>query len=243
MSYLADTHMHSIYSYDGQMRLEEMVKQGIKLGLQYMAFTEHLEFNQITLKQFFNRYQVYSKEIDELQQKYPNIKLLKAVEFSNPEEHLEELEKVNRLDLDYVIGSNHMMPETNQEIDILKYYQRILKMVEIGGIDAVGHLDYLRRRYQDIEPSHVLEQIFEQMVEKNITLEINSSAIRRTGLDSFPSFDKLKLYKDMGGQRVTIGSDAHRLHEIYDGIPQIDDQYQFEKGVYIKRKFVPLQYR
>lgn len=30
MSYLADMHMHSIYSYDGQMRLKQMVERGIR---------------------------------------------------------------------------------------------------------------------------------------------------------------------------------------------------------------------
>jgi len=102
MKYLADTHMHSIYSYDGQMCLEDMIKRGEELGLKYMAFTEHLELDQITIKQFLNRYQVYSDEIDKLQEIHPKIKLLKALEFSNPEMHLKELEEVNKLDIYYI---------------------------------------------------------------------------------------------------------------------------------------------
>ena len=66
MKYLADTHMHSIYSYDGQMNMESMVKRGLELGLKYMAFTEHLEFGQITLKQFLNRYGIYVEQLDRL---------------------------------------------------------------------------------------------------------------------------------------------------------------------------------
>ena len=113
MSYLADMHMHSIYSYDGQMRLKQMVERGKKLNLKYMAFTEHLEFNQITIKQFLNRYQLYKEELEQLQECNPEITLIKAVEISNPELYLKELESLNKLDLDYIIGSNHILPKNN----------------------------------------------------------------------------------------------------------------------------------
>jgi len=78
------------------------------------------------------------------------------------------------------------------------------------------------------------------MLKNDITLEINSSAARRKGLDSFPSDEKIELYKKLGGTKVTIGSDAHRLHEIYDSIPKIDNKYNLNKGVYVKRKFISL---
>lgn len=44
----------------------------------------------------------------------------------------------------------------------------------------------------------------------------------------------------MGGDKVTIGSDAHRLNEIYDAIPHIDDEYNFNKGLYLKRQFTSI---
>ncbi|MDE6292746.1 MAG: histidinol-phosphatase HisJ family protein [Bacilli bacterium] len=249
MQYLADTHMHSIYSYDGQMCIPDMVEKGIELGLKYMAFTEHLEFGQISLKQFLNRYQIYSREVDKLQEEYPEITLIKGVEFSNPEKYPHELEEVNKLDLDYIIGSNHEYPKDNNELEILKYYKSILDMVKLGGIDSLGHLDYLRRKYDDSlshnEPlrkirDDLLREIYSYLIVKNIALEINSSAVRRCGLDSFPSDEKLKLYESCGGKKVTIGSDAHRLNEIYDAIPQIDEAYKFDKGLYLRREFISL---
>lgn len=241
MQYLADTHMHSIYSYDGQMCLKDMIMKGISLGLKYMAFTEHLEFSQITIKQFLNRYQVYCNEINKLQEQYPNITLMKGVEFSNPERYPQELEIVNTLDLDYIIGSNHNYPQNNSEAEILKYYQSILKMVRLGGIDTLGHLDYIRRKHDDsIIKDDIIKEIYTYLIKYDIALEINSSAIRRSGLDSFPSSQKLAIYKSMGGTKVTIGSDAHRLNEIYDAIPEIDYLYDFNKGIYLRRKFISL---
>ena len=146
MEYLADTHMHSIYSYDGQMCLEDMIKRGESLGLKYMAFTEHLELGQITIKQFLNRYKVYSTEVDKLQIRFPHIKLIKGVEFTNPEKYPKELEIVNGLDIDYIIGSNHELPESLSEREMLEYYQKILRIVKNGGIDSLGHMDYQERK-------------------------------------------------------------------------------------------------
>lgn len=242
MKYLADTHMHSIYSYDGQMRLESMIEAGISMGLTHMAFTEHVEFGQITLKQFLNRYKVYRDEIEELQEKYPNITLLKGAEISNPEIYRKELEELNKLDLDYIIGSNHITPASSSELDILKYYKSILDIVTEGGIDSLGHLDYLRRKYDDsFITNEIIEEILSVMIKNNITLEVNTSAKRRKNLDSFPSQEKMMIYKNLGGDKITIGSDAHRLNEIYDNIPEVSENYQdLNQGVYVKRKFISL---
>lgn len=241
MPYLADTHMHSIYSYDGQMSIESIINKADKLGLLYLAFTEHLELGQITIKQFLNRYSVYSEEIDTLQEKYPHIKLIKGVEFTNPEKYPKELEIVNNLDIDYIIGSNHELPKSNNALEILKYYQTILSIVKQDGIDTLGHMDYLRRKFDDNNISDdIIKEIYSYLIKYDIALEINTSAIRRKGLDSFPSNKKLELYQNMGGDKVTIGSDAHRLNEVYDSIPLIDSQYDFNKGLYLKRQFISL---
>lgn len=244
MEYLADTHMHSIFSYDGQMCFEEMIQQGRELGLKYMAFTEHLELGQIAIKQFLNRYKVYRRKLDQLQEQNPDITLIKGLEFTNPEKYPKELEIVNSLDIDYIIGSNHELPSTQTEKEILLYYKKILTIVRNGGIDTLAHMDYLRRKYDDSAVNDdVIKEIYSTMQKNNIALEINTSAVRRKGLDSFPSNKKLKLYRDTNGSMITIGSDAHRLNEIYDHIPELSktaDELGFTKGLYLKRKFTPL---
>lgn len=244
MKYLADTHMHSIYSYDGQMDMESMVKRGLELGLKYMAFTEHLEFGQITLKQFLNRYGIYVEQLDRLQEKYPSIQLLKGVEITNPDIYYKELEEIHKLDLDYIIGSNHQLSQIKNEKDIYTYYSTILKMVKMGGFDSLGHMDYIRRKVDDsCFDKDLIKEICSYLIKNDIALEINSSAIRRKNLDSFPSDEKINLYKTCGGEKITIGSDAHRLNEIYDGIEKIDQQYDFDKGIYVKRKYKVLSKR
>ena len=262
MAYLADMHIHSIYSYDGQMRIESVIKRGLELGLKYLAFTEHIELDQITLKQVVNRYKCYCEELEILQEKYPNIKLIKGMEVSNPERHIDELQTINNLDLDYILGSNHLLPKEYSKKEVLLYYKRILQMVKNGGIDAVAHLDYIRRRIDEvILPIGIIEEIFDTLrkcnkyiddttpwalakeendtiISNDIALEINSSASRRINEFSFPNDEKLKLYQQMGGSKVTIGSDAHRLNEVFDNIENVSQKYDFNKGIYLKRKFI-----
>ena len=112
-------------------------------------------------------------------------------------------------------------------------------MVKNGGIDAVAHLDYIRRRIDEvILPIGIIEEIFDTIISNDIALEINSSASRRINEFSFPNDEKLKLYQQMGGSKVTIGSDAHRLNEVFDNIENVSQKYDFNKGIYLKRKFI-----
>lgn len=234
MKYLADTHMHSMYSYDGQMTLEDIVQKGVSLGLKYLCITEHLEFAQISLIQAINRYKIFENEINRLNELYPNIEILKGIEISNPNKYKDNVEKLQDLGLDYIIGSNHNL------IPSIEYYQEILEIVKTGLIDTIGHLDYIRRKYNIECPLELLNEIFESMKKNNVILEVNSSAQRRINDLSFPNSTILDLYLNNYDNRITIGSDAHRVNEIYDGIPTIDERINANKGVFVNRKFLTI---
>lgn len=236
MKYLMDTHMHSIYSYDGQMTIEGIAKKATSLGLNAVAITEHLELDSISLKQFINRYKLYKEEIMRVQEIYPNLKILKAIEIGNPEKHETEMHTIQELDLDYIIGSNHILTS-----DIRAYYETILKIARQGLVDSIGHLDYIRRKYPDEAPADLINQIFETMVKNNITLEVNSSAKRRLNEEGFPKSELIDLYLNNFDNRITLGSDAHRDYEIYDGISELDDRIKADKGYYLNRKFISIQ--
>jgi histidinol-phosphatase (PHP family) len=52
---------------------------------------------------------------------------------------------------------------------------------------------------------------------RGIALEINTSGLRREHFcATMPSFDLLKIYKDMGGELLTLGSDSHGLEQLAD---------------------------
>ncbi|WP_241230040.1 hypothetical protein [Thermosipho globiformans] len=63
----------------------------------------------------------------------------------------------------------------------------------------------------------MISEIFKKIIKEEKILEVNTSAIYRYG-EPNPSYDILKLYRDLGGKYVTIGSDAHRLEDVGRGI-------------------------
>jgi histidinol-phosphatase (PHP family) len=51
-------------------------------------------------------------------------------------------------------------------------------------------------------------------IERGLALEVNDSGLRKPSQIIMPDPLILKWYAEMGGQRLTLGSDAHRLREV-----------------------------
>ena len=56
----------------------------------------------------------------------------------------------------------------------------------------------------------MLEQIFKIIIPKGKGIEINTGSLYKNMSYAHPHMDILKLYKDMGGEIITVGSDAHK---------------------------------
>jgi len=77
---------------------------------------------------------------------------------------------------------------------------------------VLGHLD-LVKRYTKEQSEHdfhdIIGEIFKVIIADGKGIELNTSGFRY-GLESgMPSPDILKLYKDCGGEIITLGSDSH----------------------------------
>ncbi len=139
---------------------------------------------------------------------------------------------------DYLIGSLHVIGETPIEkmADVLaesrpdevysEYFREYLGLVESGLFNVAGHLDYPKRygaemwgefRYADY--SGLIDPILRAVVQQGMVLEINTKGWRSAAAEQYPSVDILKRYKDLGGQFVTLGSDAHDTSEIGFNFP------------------------
>ena len=63
----ADYHVHTAFSCDSEVPMEEMIKTGINKGLTEIAFTDHVDFDP---RYPFTDYNKYIPFIKELQEKY-----------------------------------------------------------------------------------------------------------------------------------------------------------------------------
>ena len=59
-----------------------------------------------------------------------------------------------------------------------------------------------------------IKQILEVVISNNKGIEINTSCYRYNIGDLMPSINIIKLYKELGGEIITIGSDSHYAEHV-----------------------------
>lgn len=246
MDYKGDTHIHTEYSFDSKSKIKNLIEKAEDKNLDFIAFTDHVEFSVQPIKEVIHRIKNRNQKIDELQQE-TNIKLIKGLEISEPHLYLSEMDYLQELnDIDYIIGSIHhvygisLRKMTNVKNIYKLYLQSMLKMVNSTEIDTLAHLDYIKKYIQREDfDKELLKEILNVIIERNIALEVNTSGARRN-TTQFPDKEILAMYKELGGKNITLGSDAHREEELYDHIPIVNEEIEdlnFNKGYVLKRRF------
>lgn len=230
-----DTHIHGEFSSDSTNRYEDIIQAAISRKYEYICFTEHMDlvpfemvnYGVLPLRKYFNR-------ISDLKEKYQG-QIVIGFGIELGESHL-TLDKAKELfqiiTPDYIIGSLHLLKSLKnlstpinfslQDNIIMQYYQEVKEMVIKGGIDSLGHLGIFKREMQD--PSfrndqpygEIIQEILTLMIERRIALEVNYSGYRSSWQMHLPGMNVLKLYKSLGGDLLTIGSDTHHLRQFDD---------------------------
>ena len=248
----ANNHIHSKFSWDSKMELDDIAKALRTANIKYGTITDHIEFNREALIYMLTCLKIRKLELDRINKiEKNNVILLNEIEISEPHLYKDKVEALKELNLDVIYGSIHNIyrrAQTESDIKLAykMYYDEMLKMIEANQIDVVAHLDYINRYYEKdySDPSQVKELI-QALIERDMALEINTSAKRRTKnnfthYDIFPTLDKLETYFELGGEKLVIGSDAHRVEELTDSL-DILEKYPILKqkkiGIYKDRKF------
>lgn len=178
-------------------------------------------------------YPKYLAKIEEMKSKYQDkIRIKTGLEFGMQPHTIPQFKKLfDRYDFDFIICSCHQVNNLefwNQEYQEGKtqdeyqfdYYHNILSVIKKYKDYAVlGHLDMLVRYdkqgdypFEKIKP--IVTEILKIVIEDGKGIEINTSSHYYGLKDLTPSRDILKLYKQLGGTIVTIGSDSHKKGQI-----------------------------
>lgn len=231
----SDCHLHTSHSGDSKTPMEEMILQGISKGLTMMCFTEHNDFNfPITELDPEGKFEcdaeLYFKELKELQKKYADrIQLLFGIELGlQPSVINRNKVYVEAHNFDFIIGSSHLCngidpscPEfykgRSEEEAYREYFESIVEnILSFSDFDVYGHLDYVVRygpnadkEYSYVKYQDILDKILRLLIEKGKGLEVNTGGLKRGMRDLHPCTDIIKRYKSLGGEIITVGSDAH----------------------------------
>lgn len=222
-----DYHIHSNFSADCETPMEKTIEQAIKLGLEEICFTEHIDYDYPdTSIQFEFDLDQYDRKLKEMQAAYAGkLQIKKGIEIGVQPHLLNRYETfINEEAFDFVICSMHTAEKKDLHSgDFFKdytvdeahqaYYEELLQCVKnYKNFDILGHVDLVKRytKEKSSKDFHdILAEIFKEIIPKGKGIELNTSGVRY-GLESgMPSLDILKLYKECGGEILTIGSDSH----------------------------------
>lgn len=224
-----DSHVHTRFSCDSEAEMSNYITTAKEKGIDFICFTEHVDFNQCDDGYRYYNAAKYWEAFHKYKENSGLVEITAGIEFSEPHLYSEELTSLSKYSYDFIIGSIHwvgsLFPErkTREQYSAKEfftmYWNEMLGMVKQGGFDCVGHIDFPKRYYGELYYNEKsIREIFKYLVEKEIVIEINTSSLRKGLSETMPGREILELYKENGGQYVTIGSDAHLSKDLGEGI-------------------------
>lgn len=239
MQYKYDYHIHTIHSGDGRSTIYEVCEVAIEKGLNEIAITEHFEpISRDKSYKFYNPL-ICRDEVRNANEKYKGkLKIKMGVELGQPHLFLETTnEMLKTTSFDYIIGSAHKLPGDTDfsqlDYNVITaseacqmYINQITQIVNLADFDCIGHLDLVKRYSTSTYKTRVtlmvqyelLKEVLKLIISKGKGIEINTSGLRQAPKEAMPGVDVLRLYHELGGEILTIGSDAHRAVDVAEGI-------------------------
>lgn len=231
----SDFHLHSRFSGDSAEEPENIVKRAIDLKMESICITDHQDLDypfipNVTLQPVFEiNAAEYFSVWNALKEKYAdqievNIGLEAGIE---PHTYEEQMARTRDVPFDFIINSCHVVtrklcyfPDFFAKYGTCEGIRMYLECVynnvcTFSNYDVVGHIDFLVRfapekeKYDAAANLDITGKILRRVIEDGKGIEANSAGYRK-GLNSpNPCFLILKQYRELGGEIITIGSDAH----------------------------------
>ena len=229
-----DYHLHSTVSHDGHDTPEAMAYAAARAGLREICFTDHLDYlRPFPHDDYAYRVENYNKAYEGLSVPGLTIRLGTEVDIDLWCRSIAQHDLSLR-PYDFVIGSIHNLRDQDLYVNdafwaekpqpeiIREYLEQILKCVRASdNFDVLGHLTYIskcpsnpdRRPILYLEFRELVDEILKTLADKGKGLEINTSGVDIIGA-TLPDGAYLRRFKELGGEIVTVGSDAHQTRRV-----------------------------
>lgn len=233
---LWDTHMHSGFSGDSTAEPESMALAAQSRRLDGICFTDHLDLDYPKEKDLFLLdLPAYTAHIHTLQSKFDgSFPILCGLELGlQPHLAKKHGELLSQYAFDFVIGSSHVVhgadpyyPEyyggRSASEGYREYFESILENIQaFDGFDVYGHLDYVVRygpakseRYDWKKYQEIIEEILSLLIKKGKGIELNTAGFKYGLSHPNPTEEIIARYRELGGEIITIGADAHKPDDI-----------------------------
>jgi histidinol-phosphatase (PHP family) len=243
--HLLDLHLHSICSVDGGSSILEFGRQAKARGLAEIGFCEHVDLDPRDEGFDYLDLDHYDQAMAEARSAIHGVHLRQGVEITYQAGLESRLATwLAGHTWDYVMASVHLVDYADgwalvsepgsvtayfathtQEEAYRPYFEELLRAARSGLGDLLGHLDLVKRygvkQYGPFVPGAFEEEIravLRAAIMSGTGLELNTSGWRQAPGECYPALTILHWYRELGGEVVTVGSDAHHCDQLAAGI-------------------------
>ncbi|TDT71468.1 histidinol-phosphatase (PHP family) [Hypnocyclicus thermotrophus] len=247
-----DYHTHSNFSEDCNIDMEDMIKGAITKNITELCFTEHhdIDYPEENFNFLLNDEKYFIK-FNELKEKYNNkISLKLGLEIGLQSHIIDECKMfTHNKDYDFIIASQHCVENVDlytkkffkgKTVDEIytKYFEEMYyNITHYNNFNVIGHMDLLRRYSKEVadyditHSEEIIKMILNHLIKNNKGIEVNAGGLFYPLKSINPSIEILKIYKELGGEIITYGSDAHfpdRLGAHYFEVMRILNELEFK---------------
>ncbi len=238
-----NSHTHTSASPDCTSSIEDMCRAAYEAGFKGLTITDHCCGSVPTRDESFDVVDKSFADALRMQKVYNGkMEIIAGTELDELFWHSEFTQSIiDAYPFDVVLASVHKVSGADDQryfsaIDFSQYsdemifeyaklyFDDVLKTAESADFDVLSHLTvlfrYITGKYKikfDLSVFYpVIDKILKVIISRYKALEVNTSSFNTVGL--MPGEEILKRYRQLGGERITLGTDAHTPDSISAGI-------------------------
>ncbi len=237
-----DGHLHTLMSPDAVPAIEVYAEAAAARGIRELAITDHVDLDPTAPAYAYAGHAARERYVRDAAARWADrgVTIRFGVEVTYQARFEDDIrEHLARHAYDYAIGSVHVMrddPYTKERVAgwvegrslpeiVAPYFSEVLGAARSGLFDTLGHLDMVKRYlFPHVRPEQLAaapelyEPILRALVESGTGLEVNTSGLRQAAGEVYPAPWAVARFRELGGTRVTVGSDAHLARSFAFGL-------------------------
>ena len=203
--YLADYHTHTQFSPDAHDPMTVMAQAALDAGMDEICFTDHVEpltWGSNELRPPYDWSGLTADFANVQAALGDRIHLRLGMEMGDAQKAPAHMKKLleDAPQFDFIIGSVHLLEE-------------VLALAKLGGFTVLGHLTLPLRYFNEMRGLHTsfdpyeaeIREILKTLIENGRGIELNVNR----GNTPLPDAKWLRIYRELGGELITLGTDAH----------------------------------
>lgn len=240
MEVRADFHMHTEFSGDSEAPVRAMLDAALERGMEAVCITDHIdedypEDSETGTNPFLFDLDQYFQVLREIKKEYADRLDLRIGVELGLQPHLGERYRklIETYPFDFVIGSLHVIHgmdpydgvifEGRSDADVYReaFQATAENLDQVKDFDVLGHLDYVVRygRHQAREYSYrafsdEIDEILKKVIHMGKGIEMNMGGFKYGLGFCNPHPDVIRRYRELGGEIITVGADAHKPEHV-----------------------------